>query len=37
MEITGTGRFREAWKELTEESKESGPKALRNVQDKGGL
>jgi hypothetical protein len=37
MKITRTARFRRAWAELTEEDKELGRQALRNVQDKGGL
>jgi mRNA interferase RelE/StbE len=31
MKITRTARFRRAWQELTEEEKELGRKALRNL------
>ena len=31
MKITRTARFKKAWKELTEEEKELGRKALRNL------
>jgi len=31
MRITRTARFRRAWQELTEEEKELGRKALRNL------
>jgi mRNA-degrading endonuclease YafQ of YafQ-DinJ toxin-antitoxin module len=31
MRITRTARFRRAWQELTEEDKELGRKALRNL------
>jgi hypothetical protein len=37
MKITRTARFKKTWEELTEEDKELGRQALRNVQDKGGL
>ena len=31
MKITRTARFKKAWKELTDEEKELGRKALRNL------
>ena len=31
MKITRTARFKKAWQELTEEEKEMGRKALRNL------
>jgi mRNA interferase RelE/StbE len=31
MKVTRTARFKRAWQELTQEEKESGRKALRNL------